>query len=72
MEHYCRCPAVQEVLRTKLRKVVPDMQALSFLTLADRLTDDHDDLWKTCPVRVVLWEKQKGFEDQIRGRIGTE
>jgi hypothetical protein len=44
IEHYCRCPAVQEVLRTRLRKTVPDMQALSFWTLADRLTDDHDDL----------------------------
>ena len=44
VEHYCRCPAVQEVLRTKLRKHVPDMQALSIWSLADRTTDDHDDL----------------------------
>jgi len=44
VEHYCRCPAVQQVLRTKLRKDVPDIQALSFWTLADALSDEHDDL----------------------------
>jgi len=44
VEHYCRCPTVQQVLQSKLRRHVSDSQALAFWTLSACAPDDHDDL----------------------------
>ena len=40
IEHYCRCPAVLDVLRTQLRIIVTPQRAITFWTMAFNHSDD--------------------------------
>ena len=40
IEHYCRCPAVLNVLRTQLRIIVTPQRAITFWTMAFNHSDD--------------------------------